>query len=1002
MKNLIFWLRWQAAYRNLYFIFLGLLIISSIGILVGRWIGVETAISWVNLAEIQSMPVAMDNFNKGIINFNVEANSYLVYQQYVGSDVILHKWYAYVFLLILITCYSVYMGAISTLKNNIYYILASLNIGFFILLKPELLQSIGYNSNLFLGFTILIFNGLSYYLVTKKRSMKVFTSITLFFIVSLLYFGTLILTSKVQEPVFQLVNNGMWAPIAITVILIFMVAFDNVHVILYLLTANSNAGSQGTGVNFIIVNLLYLINILLVYLKRTFIIDWNILYIDIFVIFLLAVYSGIWGFRKRTNFINSIPFEPIGALVYISMATLGLSTIFYHIMIANSALVNSFENMIIYTQLSFGIMFVFYILVNFGIYLFRNQKVHLIVYKEGRLPYFIVPAIGLVFTAALFMRGNMAVYEQAMAGYYNGVADACMVTENYVEAELYYKKATKIDYRNFRGQYSLGCLMRGLSNPEKAIEYFEKANVLYENNELAVVNAAFEMNKKQDFFGALEALREARIIFPKSARVANNLALMFKKTDLADSTIAYFSLARKHSSEEEVPLANLLAYGIEKSEGEVNEGMISDLNDNSGNKALEINKLYIYNRLNKTYPHPIKINENQPSNEDFALYFNAELNKVKNADTNDITLINKLLKLDTLSAFSDDLKFLRASIYYYNGVKNKGLTEMYELVHNANQGNAPMYANSLGLWLLKEDAPGIAADFFKKSLLLQNQSARLNYALALTENMDFKTAEDEWSVLKVSQENTDYTFANAIKPVIYSAIDVNKKDWTDDMKCYFLHFRSNELSSTDMLPIVETVKDPSLKVYAATEWMKALLREGNFAQVERVYNKISALKINDKHLLQALTQLYGFALLKQNKTNELSKVLKNNVLNNEQRIFLEAFLASKNKKTKEANLLFLQAIEQNPFNAEINIAAAEFFNNTLKNSQKAYDILANAINNNPKSIPLYEAYTLQAIRAGLYKFAEQALVSIQNYVSPQEFARFKVLYDKELQITNPE
>jgi hypothetical protein len=109
--------------------------------------------------------------------------------------------------------------------------------------------------------------------------------------------------------------------------------------------------------NFLIVSFLYLINLALIWLKNTRSIDWDILAISPFVLYLTSVMLGIWGFRRLIQQQEAVSFRDSGAYLYAGLALVTTLTMAYAFVTANDPLVELFEDVIVYTHLAMGLVF---------------------------------------------------------------------------------------------------------------------------------------------------------------------------------------------------------------------------------------------------------------------------------------------------------------------------------------------------------------------------------------------------------------------------------------------------------------------------------------------------------------------------------------------------------------------------------------------------------------------------------------------------------------------
>lgn len=998
MKHLFFWNNWHSSYRNVYLTLLAVLGISFIALAYFRFMGLDSAISWENGNTVQSLPVIIDQFNKGLMNYSVQADSYLVFQNFKAGDIQLYPIFSYIYLGVIIVLFSLFMATISSLRNNWYYLFVAIAIGVLLSFKFNLLEVFGFKNDIFLGIGIGLYLGVSYYLVAFNKNLTLLQHFAVFLGLSAAFFGTVLYGAQVNEPALHLVSYGIIAPLIVTVLLILITAYDNILVFVYLITGTSNVSTKGSAGNFVLISLLYLLNVVLIYLKMSHIIEFNILYIDVIVIFITAVVSGIWGFRKRSEMHSKfLPFEIQGALVYLCLAIIGTLTITVQLAAVNTPMINFFENVIVYAQISIGGMFFVYVLANFGMYLLRNQKVHLIVFKPQMLPLAMVPAIGLVIFAALFMKSGMVMYNQLLAGYFNTIADTYKVAHDDFFAEEYYKKGKTYLHFNFKSNYALGCIARNLNNTSLSIHYFEDA--INEANEFSYINLANCYEESDHLFYKLEALKEAHKSFPKSGKISNNLALVYRKTNLTDSTMHYFKLARQ--TEEKVVLTNMLAYLIEKNVDKIDESILKDeaLNDYNDYPALQANKLFIYNKLNKKSDQKYLANlfkDSTLTDNNFAYFINYQLNQVKNTDTTIFKAMQTFIKKDTLGKFTDDLRFLAAAKHYYNGEVNTAVAGLYELI-NTGTYNSGLFSNTLGLWMMEQNAYGLAIDFFKISREKQNRTAGINLALAYSENGNFVEAYDEWSVVKTSKNKGESDLAISMHPVVANAPLDQVMTWDDNAKSLFIHFRKNYFTKLEIGTLFNSIKDDRFKIQTCPDMMYYYTTFGDPNEAIQLYELISNNFKLEPAIALEMNTYYVKALLQSQAYKQAEEALKSKTLKQEYKDYFNAILADKNNQLKTAEVLYHKVATNNPFNAEANIDAAVFFSKKLKNNEKAYSLLANAVRSNPQSVAVYKAYCLQAINSGLYSFAEDALKYLQKYLREEEFARFKVQYDAALE-----
>ncbi|MEQ8425018.1 MAG: hypothetical protein RIA63_09930, partial [Cyclobacteriaceae bacterium] len=77
----------------------------------------------------------------------------------------------------------------------------------------------------------------------------------------------------------------------------------------------------------------------------------------------------------------------------------------------------------------------------------------------------------------------------------------------------------------------------------------------------------------------------------------------------------------------------------------------------------------------------------------------------------------------------------------------------------------------------------------------------------------------------------------------------------------------------------------------------------------------------------------------------------------------------------------------NTYNEEAIIASSEFFKSE-KDKFHSYSILADALHNNPFSVKILKAYSLEAARLGFSEYANDALERLRPLISAQALTKF--------------
>src|SRR5690606_35377003 len=170
---------------------------------------------------------------------------------------------------------------------------------------------------------------------------------------------------------------------------------------------------------------IYMLNVLITCLHELGVIDWNFVYINLYLLLALSAVLGIWGFRIREALYESIlSFRPAGALLYLALGAVALITVAQFLGNNNDAALKIVRDAIIFSHTGYGIIFLTYIFSNFMVMMAQNLPVYKLLYKPNRMPYFTFQLAGFIATLAfVFYSGWRGYVYQGLAGFYTYIAD---------------------------------------------------------------------------------------------------------------------------------------------------------------------------------------------------------------------------------------------------------------------------------------------------------------------------------------------------------------------------------------------------------------------------------------------------------------------------------------------------------------------------------------------------------------------------------------------------
>lgn len=716
MSRKFYWDSWDKEFKNYYqgLLIVVLLLMIACGFL--AYMGNNSSIEWLIRGSLKSIstPLAGYEFPNGILDF--ETQLFLVDQKFVGGQLTLNPIITYIYFFLAVVGLMICL-TMTTYLNRFWYTLSiGLTMVMVISLRFELLGLFGvFDQSVTIGVFVL-YAAVSYYFHSINDSVDMKWRFISFLLISFILGLGIFLFSEVTHPFLYLANYGFIPFLIICIVFVFLVSHEVIYGILRITTDSASRLNNSNTKHFVILSLIYLLNVGLVQMKNSGFIDWDIFYINGFVLLLVSSVIGFWGVRSREILYgNILPFYPYTAFLYCGLLICSLSFIGFHFYQGNDVAIEVVEDAIIFGHLGFGSMFFIYVIANFINYLIKNLPVYKIAYKEDNFPYFTSRLAGLIVVAALYFSSNQVAKYQGIAAFYNGIGDIYVQTDRMKEAKAMYHESAIYGVNNHKANYSLACFM---DEGSERVGAFKKAT-MKKPSEYAFVNLGMEHERSNNFFEALFAYQDGLAKYPNSLPLRNNLALLYGKTNVLDSTLYYLTGLSSKGFKKEVVLSNLLSVCAAK--GVQVDGLLSDsISNKDGRYDIGANMLATNDFENNASPSHALI---EPSN--------VKLNLIKYAYINNLSvraytqpqpgvldLLDGYLSDEDNLEYRERLRFLKAINMYALGMVGPAFKLMEELLHG-NQ-DAAYYRTLLGLWSLERGATKLAIDYFDATVEQRN------------------------------------------------------------------------------------------------------------------------------------------------------------------------------------------------------------------------------------------------------------------------------------------
>ncbi|GAB3828665.1 hypothetical protein GCM10028895_42480 [Pontibacter rugosus] len=784
-----------------------------------------------------------------------------------------------------------------------------------------------------------------------------------------------------------------------TVLFMLWVAYENVNALLWVNTQASTPERRFSMWQFLLISILYLLSLLLMYLRHVGYIQSDIIRLNGYIILFLSTVAGFWGMRQREQVYGGLfSFRPTGAVLYLVFATMAFLSIGYAFATANDSLTRLYHDLIIYTHLAFGFGFLLYVMINFGRLLEQRLPVYKVVYEPQKFTLFSFFIVSMVLCVILVMRTQYRSYFHAQASYYSYIGDLYRASGNDMLAERFYEESDVYDNNNVKANYSLAAMYREGQQRNNEILKLQEAIDKRPNPKL-YIRLANIYDEKQYFFEKMYVLQQGADKFPESAEIYNNLALLYAQTSVQDSTEYYFNLAQKFASDEDLVYSNRLAYYTRQAMLEPAKAVLEESRKGKY-KTLRSNQSVLRQLLGMD---PQSKEEFAPDSlqaiEDFALFYNQTISRLNQGDTSRLKAIDTYLASPGNQIFSSDLLYLKGLVHHYNGLPQQGRNTVENLALQM-ETQSGYYYNALGQWMLEEENYSAAAAYFKQAKDRGYQPAYLaeGYAQALAHQPEAAIA---------ALEEVGFTENEAAVAVAQHLVSLLQKDVpavlaesSDKDKVQYLLAYLPTLTLEQVSALVNAVQEKDLKRRALVARVDYLLDNKRLkAAYSAIKEASDQLRPEDELRSKLNLQQLRLWLYTEQYDVLLNRLDKLYLTERDKRhsLYFKARVAEVKGRKEEAATRYEQAMKMLIYDEETILAAAEFFNKYKPEEEKAYNILLNGITYNPFAAKLQQAYALESLDQGLYSYAERATETLQNLLTAAEYSTFIQKFDQKRQ-----
>lgn len=992
MAKLNFWKDWKLRYRGIYQVLLFIFLLAVVYSFYTLSNSNDLSAPMDVVRKTQSIELSLQNVQDFVFELPVPARNYVIFQSYLALEPGFELSGTYLLIAIIFCCFSILMTASTYLSRWWFIVFQSVFVVWLITLKLPYLKILGVDSQLFTFIFVGLILAVGYYFHAFKEYAGLFQRWLAFALILIALIVLVILGSPVEAPVVFMAHHGIIVPIILSIIFIFNIAYEIILHILYILAAKKSPDGSSNLIHFIVLCMLYLVYVGLTYAKNDNIIDWNIVYINEFVLLGISAVLGIWGYKKRSELIgNQLSFRPLGGYVYLVLGILTFSVLAWIFKNGNDPLMDTFEDMIIFSHLGFGILFFFYVLYNFVGLLNSGHSIYPVVFRPVNIPYNLVRFVGFGIVVVLVLRVSYLPYYQAISGYYNSLADYYEYIGEEENAETTYKIARQYASTAHKHNFKIGQMEYKNKNWAEASSYFKQANFKRPSVQSYINRAQAQLNASL-VFEALFTLEEGQKDFPDNGYLLNMKGLVFERLNKTDSAFIYFDAAERSSTSNQVSeVASVNRLGL-FAKNSIDEDLPAQAKLNNESVAFQANYLALANRkrefIDSISLDAEKIPEALTYN-DFSFIFNYTLNKTLNNQEFEADTILGLAKLSQNEDFAKSLKYAASSRLNYSSQINEAYSYIYSL-ENADISDAGFYYLVHGLWLLDQKAYTKAAEHFKKAADLKMSKAKTYQAIALI--LDEKLYEAA-QVYNNQIESESIADGYLDQDPLYQFLQGNTQKLPDSFLYLWLRTNSS-LQSDETDSIRNNMKgSPFLSLLILKEAENDIIK----ANYNHAKSKLTNLSIPDQEKgLNIYQNNLVAALAALSNDHALTEVVNSSSLSvypYNYKALWESFTEINNGDIDKVNENVFELGRANAFFEAGVIFASQYFNKR-NDYDKGYEILVEASRLNPNSIELLKAYTLQALRLNLPSYAADAYDELASLLSTEEWEVFSQEYEE--------
>lgn len=984
MNSIAFWKSWSKTHQFIFW----LLAISFLTYLGFFWysyfIYPAPTIVWDQFQQLNIEPVTLRTFTIGSFEIPVYADNYLIFEILSGSEPNTYKLPYYLFLVVMLFTSSVLLSIVSTMSR--YWFIIGMGVfTFLVMIMPfDSMQIFGLSNKIPAIIILILFAGVSYFFHAWQTHYSFERRLLTFsFLFTLL---AIIISTSNEQPGTILYFAAGWFSLGFILCVICILSVAHEIPVAFINVVTRGTGQTKSLQHFILISAFYLINLFLAYGIKTGYLDLNLWTVDLYFLLTISSVLCIWGFRQREpQFESFFPADPIGVYFMISLAISAFGTIGYFMATANDTVLIVIKDIIIYSHLGFGLIFLFYVFANFGSMLTKNLQVYKVLYKPNTMPYFTFRLMGLICTFGflVFDTNWRTPISQTFASYYNSLGDIELLLGNTEEAEGIYKKSVFFRNQNHHAHYALAAINAAKLEPQTELSELISASESHPP-EQTLVNLIDAYRRSDRTADAVQTIERAEKNSLNKSALLNTKGLIYMQLNMSDSSLISFQKARREQYMKDISETNLIAASAHFALTYPADSLLLLLqSDKEGAKS---NALALANMQQQYIEIDFNIGADTTLNATrAALLCNYIINQRKKIDTMTLNQSTLLARKPVNESFKEHIMISCAQAFYSKGMVKRAFELAREVAYTYGKGK---YFALLGTWALEQNNPMVASDYYAIASEKNQYAANYYEAVATAETGNLMEAWIKFENVLVSE---DSIFIDRIKRFLsmIESTPSQLKIMDDESKYLYCRYKLNLVDSAIFKSIIQTIGNEEFKTRAIVEYASKWYAQDEPSVAAGFLNLADGLIPEKETTLAAYYFLHGMLLSDSHQWEKLIELIKEDQLVNiyypNAIPYWNALLNQHKGNIEQTSMLFQYLSQANMYFDEAVVASARYWREQAEDPLKPYSILVNGIMARPNSVKILKEYIKQAALIGFDKEATEGIEKLRVLISTRAF-----------------